>query len=208
LGFISFQMAIRSIIKRTFLILLIILVSVAIYFSVGSEVTRNLDSYIYELPFKQGTSHRVVQGYGGRFSHKNKACLDFEMPVGTPVYAAREGEVYRFKDDSNEGGILPKYEKRANYIIIRHDDGSFACYWHLKQYGVMVKKGRVTKGQLIGFSGSTGFVLRPHLHFSVKKQLSYEMDAFVRTKFRTSDGVKMLESGHSYKKPDNPEQVN
>jgi murein DD-endopeptidase MepM/ murein hydrolase activator NlpD len=194
-------MATRTSIKKAFLISLFLLLAVAIYFSIGSEVTGNLDSYIYELPFKQGTSHRVVQGYGGRFSHKNKACLDFEMPVGTPVYAARDGVVYRYKDDSNEGGILPKYEKQANYVIIMHVDGSFACYWHLKQYGVVVKNGSVTKGQLIGYSGNTGFVLRPHLHFSVKNRFSYEMDAFIRTKFRTSDGIKILEGGHSYERP-------
>jgi murein DD-endopeptidase MepM/ murein hydrolase activator NlpD len=187
-----------------FIILIIFVIAIAgmaVYFSLGSTVTRNLDTYLYDLPYQPGTKHKVVQGYGGRFSHKNKAALDFEMPEGTPVYASREGIIYSYKDDSNEGGPFPKYEKNANYIIIKHSDGSFGCYWHLQQNGVIVKTGAVSKGQLIGYSGRTGFVLWPHLHFSVKRKLNYDMNSFVRTKFRTTGGIKLLEKGESYEKP-------
>jgi murein DD-endopeptidase MepM/ murein hydrolase activator NlpD len=149
---------------------------------------------------QKGTSIKVVQGYGGLFSHKNKAALDFSMPEGTPVYAAREGVIYSFKDDNSEGGLFTS-ERKANYIIIRHADGSFGCYWHLQKNGVAVKKGLVAKGQLIGYSGSTGFVLRPHLHFTVKRRLNYEKDSFVKTKFRTTKGIQLLESGEVYEKP-------
>jgi len=186
--------------KKVIFILVLIIVGSVIYFSLGSKVTDNLDTYIYDLPFGDGTKHKVVQGYGGRFSHKNKAALDFSMPKGTPVYAAREGIIYSFKDDSNEGGPFTN-EKKANYIIIKHDDGSFGCYWHLQKNGVVVKKGMVTKGQLIGYSGSTGFVLRAHLHFAVKRKLNYEKDSFVRTKFRTTKGIQLLQNGETYEKP-------
>ncbi|MBL7745519.1 MAG: M23 family metallopeptidase [Chitinophagaceae bacterium] len=187
--------------KKFLLILLLIMAGGLIYFLSGSTVTENLDGYIYDLPFKEGTSHKVVQGYGGLFSHKHKAALDFSMPEGTPVYAAREGIVYSYKDNSDEGGPFAKYEKKANYIMIKHKDGSFGCYWHLQKGGVVIKKGTVTKGQLIGYSGSTGFVLRPHLHFAVKRKLNYEKDSFVRTKFRTTDGIRLLEGGETYEKP-------
>jgi murein DD-endopeptidase MepM/ murein hydrolase activator NlpD len=187
--------------KKIALIIIFIIAAIAVYFSLGSKVTENLDTYVYDLPFEIGTSHRVVQGYGGRFSHTNKAALDFSMPVGTPVYAAREGIIYSYKDDSNEGGPFPGYAKKANYIIIQHADGSFGCYWHLKKDGVAVKRGMVAKGQLIGYSGRTGFVLWPHLHFTVKKILNYEMNSFVRTKFRTTNGIVLLKSGRTYEKP-------
>lgn len=187
--------------KRFVLILLLIIVGFTVYFSVSSEVTKNLDTYVYELPFKEGTSHKVVQGYGGMFSHKNKAALDFNMPEGTPVYAARDGIVYTYKDDSNEGGPFSNYEKKANYIIIKHSDGSFGCYWHLQKNGVVVKKGFVSKGELIGYSGKTGFVLLPHLHFALKRKLNYDMNSFVRTKFRTSNGIQLLKSGETYERP-------
>jgi murein DD-endopeptidase MepM/ murein hydrolase activator NlpD len=143
----------------------------------------------------------VVQGYGGLFSHKHTAALDFGMPEGTPIYAAREGVVYHYKDNSDEGGILPKYKNKANFIIIQHADGSFGCYWHLKKDGVAVKSGPVAKGQLIGYSGATGFIFKPHLHFSVKRKLNYEMDSFVRTKFLTTEGVLLLKRGITYTRP-------
>ena len=178
--------------------------AVSIYFLLGSEVTKNLDTYTYELPYLEGTAHRVVQGYGGRFSHTHKAAIDFEMPVGTAIYAAREGIVYAFKDLSDEGGPFSKYNGKANYIIIRHDDGSFGCYWHLRKDGVVIKKGRVEKGQLIGYSGRTGFVLQPHLHFAVKKVLNHEMNSFIRTKFRTEKGIEFLKAGKIYRRPGKP----
>ena len=187
--------------KKVLVAIAVIFFGMFIYFSSGSEVTENLDTVIYELPYKEGLKYKVVQGYGGRFSHKNKAALDFAMPIGTPVYAAREGIVFSFKDNSDKGGPFSKYGKKANYIIIQHDDGSFGCYWHLKKNGVVVKTGSVSKGQLIGYSGNTGFVLRPHLHFAVKRKLNYQKDSFVRTKFRTAAGIQLLKKGEIYERP-------
>ena len=187
--------------KRFFFILLLSTGGIVFYFSLSSEVTKNLDSYVYELPFKPGTKHKVVQGYGGLFSHKNKAAIDFSMPEGTPICAARSGVIFSFKDDSDEGGLLPKYNKTANYIIIKHDDGSFGCYWHLRKNGVVAKTGRVKKGEVIGFSGKTGFVLRPHLHFTVKRKLNYDKDSFVQTKFNTTQGLLILKRGDIYERP-------
>ena len=66
---------------------------------------------------------------------------------------------------------------------------------------MVVKRGHVAKGQLIGYSGNTGFVLRPHLHFAVKRKLNYQKDSFIRTKFRTLGGIQLLESGETYEKP-------
>jgi murein DD-endopeptidase MepM/ murein hydrolase activator NlpD len=191
----------KSIIKKTFFIILIIASGLFVFSLLGSRVTENLDTYIYDLPFEKGKKHRVVQGYGGLFSHRNIAALDFAMPEGTVVYAAREGIIYTFKDDSDKGGPFPGYEKKANFIIVKHYDGSFGCYWHLKKNGVVVKKGFVAKGQLIGYSGSTGFILRPHLHFSVKRKLNYDQDSFVRTKFKTIHGIQLLKNRKFYEGP-------
>ncbi|MCX6319959.1 MAG: M23 family metallopeptidase [Bacteroidetes bacterium] len=171
------------------------------FFYIHTSVTRNLDTHIYELPFQKGTQHRVVQGYGGLFSHQSVAAIDFAMPVGTPVCAARGGVIYSYRDKSREGGIWPRYTNRANFIIIRHDDGSFGCYWHLQHKGVLVKSGRVEAGQVIGLSGATGQVIRPHLHFSVKNTLNYKKDSFVRAKFNTTRGVVLLSNRVVYERP-------
>jgi murein DD-endopeptidase MepM/ murein hydrolase activator NlpD len=193
------------IIKRILLLLLVLLVvttaAMAILFYAGSPVTENTDTYVYNLPYKEGAAYRVVQGYGGLFSHKNIAALDFSMPEGTPVCAAREGVVYSYKDDSDKGGPFPKYKNSANYIMIKHNDGSIGCYWHLQKGGIKIKKGAVARGEVIGYSGSTGFVWKPHLHFSVKRKLNYQKDAFVKTKFATTKGILFLERGSKYERP-------
>jgi murein DD-endopeptidase MepM/ murein hydrolase activator NlpD len=187
--------------KTILIVVLILTTGLVFLFSYSSPVTRNIDNYEYELPFQKGSKYRVVQGYGGLFTHRYIAALDFGMPIGTPVYAARGGIIYSYKDDSDEGGIFSKYKNKANYIIIKHDDGSFGCYWHLKKNGVVVKTGPISQGQQIGFSGATGQVFRPHLHFSVKRILNYQMNSFVKTKFRTTEGVILLEKGATYERP-------
>lgn len=179
----------------------ILAITLFILFSYKTEVTKNVDSYIYELPFERGKTHRIVQGYGRLFSHSNIAALDFEMPVGTPVCAAREGVVYSYKDNSDEGGIFAEYKNRANYLIIQHADGSFGCYWHLKKHGILVKRGYVSKGQQIALSGATGMVIKPHLHFSVKRKLTYDMNSFVQTRFRTKEGILLLDNWKRYERP-------
>ena len=195
---------IKSLIKSRilkFLAVAILLLTGGLYifFSWTTSVTTNIDDY--DLPFKKGTIHRVAQGYGGLFSHTHIAAIDFDMPVGTEIFAAREGAVFAYKDGGDEGGISPKYKKKANYLIIKHNDGSFGCYWHLKKNGVITKSGYVKKGQLIGLSGATGFVLRPHLHFSVKRILNYNINSFIRTKFKTTEGNLLLENLKEYKNP-------
>ncbi len=188
-------------IKILLIVLLVSLITLYILYHITTSVTKNTDTYEYSLPFREGTKHLVAQGYGGLFTHQHVAALDFDMPTGTPVYAAREGTVYSYKDDSNDGGVFASYKRKANYIIIKHDDGSFGCYWHLQQNGVLVKQGRVAKGQQIALSGATGQVLQPHLHFSVKSRLNYKMDSFRKTKFRTTIGLVFLEQGATYERP-------
>ncbi len=182
-------------------IVLCLIVGAIIFFSYSTSVTSNLDSFEYELPFAKGTRHSVAQGYGGLFSHQHIAAIDFEMPSGTPIYAARSGKIYSYKDNSDEGGAYTRFKNKANYIIIKHDDGSFGCYWHLQKNGVLIKSGRVSTRQQIGVSGATGQILRPHLHFSVKRQLNYRMNSFIRTKFNTTNGVILLSNGESYERP-------
>ena len=187
-------------IKIFFVIVVVLATGLLVFLFYHTSVTSNLDSYEYQLPYSIGTSHRVVQGYGGLFSHRHIAAIDFEMPVGTHVFAAREGTIYSYKDNSDEGGFSSGFKNKANYIIVKHDDGSFGCYWHLQKNGVLIKSGHVLKGEQIGISGATGLVLSPHLHFSVKRQLNYQMNSFVRTKFKTTCGVMLLSNGETYER--------
>ncbi len=135
------------------------------------NIAHHDDTAVYWLPFQHGTKRRIGQGYRGGFSHfepGKEFAVDFEMPVGTPVMAARAGIVVDTKEDSDQGGGSKSYEKQGNYIIILHSDGSVAQYVHLKKDGITVKIGaRVKAGDQIGLSGKTGHTTGPHLHFQV-----------------------------------------
>jgi murein DD-endopeptidase MepM/ murein hydrolase activator NlpD len=96
--------------------------------------------------------------------------IDFILPEGTEIISACDGKVVDVKTDSNEGGLDKKYmgNKFLNYITIEHDNKELSQYAHLKQEGSCVKVGQKVKaGQLIGYSGNTGFTSAPHLHFHV-----------------------------------------
>ncbi len=72
------------------------------------------------------------------------------------------------KDDSSIGGYDKKFLNHANYVCIYHADGTVANYAHLNTKGVVVKEGDfVNQGQLIAYSGNTGYADGPHLHFEL-----------------------------------------
>ena len=100
-------------------------------------VLRDDTSYVYALPYENGAAHRLVQGYFGPFSHKERAALDFKMKRGTKITAARDGVVTRVKEDGILGGWSRKYRSHGNNIIIQHPDGSRAGYWHLQHNGAL-----------------------------------------------------------------------
>lgn len=131
------------------------------------------ENYVYDLPFEIGKSFKMIQGYGGKFSHtdeENYFGYDFRMPTGTNIYAAREGVVVRIVENFERGGIENRLRQQANYIHIEHEDGTLGVYGHLMRYGATVKVGDyVQRGQKIGYSGNTGYSGSPHLHFAVVK---------------------------------------
>ncbi len=128
------------------------------------------DDVAYSIPFKKGSKIRVSQGYNGKSSHRHKNAIDFAVNIGTPIYAARGGKVVRVESSHNRGKFKKGYGKYANYIIIEHSDRTLGKYYHLKKDGVCVKLGATVKrGELIAYSGNTGYTSGPHLHFSVSK---------------------------------------
>ena len=164
-------------------------------------VLRDDSSFIYALPFEEGEKHRLVQGYFGPFSHKERAALDFKMKRGTKITAARSGVVTRLKEDGERGGWSRKYRSEGNYVIIQHTDGSRAGYWHLQKNGALVNVGDTVKqGQVIGLSGKTGYAAMPHLHFLVWGFDNTRQWQQLPTRFQTSKGVKYLKPLKRYKR--------
>jgi hypothetical protein len=128
--------------------------------------------YVYAIPFPAGEAHRIIQGMGGSFSHQgsNQHAVDFECPEGTPVVAAREGVVAALHADATGHGTTEEWTAYGltNFVLIAHDDGTIGQYMHLQPGGVAVRAGQpVARGDLIGYSGNTGFSTTPHLHFQV-----------------------------------------
>jgi len=163
----------------------------------GSAFAVHQDLYLYKLPFHQGSNVRVSQGYHGETSHKGLSAyaVDFSVPVGTPIYAAREGIVVGAEGNNNSGGTSPEYRQYANYVIIEHSDGTMGNYYHLKQEGAVAVIGqKVSKGDLIGYSGNTGYSSGPHLHFSVSKvdPISMRRTINLPIKIQTAEGIVIL----------------
>jgi len=163
---------------------------------------RDDTSYVYDLPFEKGKKYFLVQGYFSHLSHKERAALDFKMRRGTKICAARGGVVIRAKEDGDRGGWNSKYRQYGNNIVIQHEDGSRAGYWHLQKDGALVNVGdTVTKGQVIALSGKTGYAFLPHLHFLVWTFDNNNRWQQVPTRFRTSKGIKYVRSWHKYRNP-------
>ena len=164
-------------------------------------VIKDDTSYVYALPFEKGRSYCLVQGYFGRFSHRERVALDFNMKRGTKVCAARDGVVVRVKEDSDQGGWGKKYRPYGNNLVIQHPDGSRAGYWHIQKDGALVNVGdTVKKGQVIALSGKTGYAFQPHLHFIVWVSANGNWQQ-IPTRFQTSKGIKYLRPFKKYRNP-------
>ncbi|MEW5845204.1 MAG: M23 family metallopeptidase [Bacteroidota bacterium] len=83
--------------------------------------------------------------------------IDFGSGRGAEVFAASSGKV-----------VLAQYNGTyGNYIIIEHNNGTSSVYAHLER--ITVTRGNpVKKGEVIGYTGSTGRSSGPHLHYEVR----------------------------------------
>ncbi len=92
-------------------------------------------------------------------SHRRRfhAGTDYAAPIGTPVLSVKDGVVVKATRSWTAG----------RFVVVRHDDGSEAKYFHLDER-LVEEKARVQKGDLIGVVGKTGRVTGPHLHFELR----------------------------------------
>ena len=121
------------------------------------------------LPFRPGQVSVMSQGNcSGIGSHRfaGRHAYDFALPLGTELLAI-EGGVVEFVDDQSPDGTGLSGD--GNFILIRHDDGTIATYFHLAQESALVAQGeRVERGQPIASSGNSGHTGGiPHLHLQL-----------------------------------------
>lgn len=158
---------------------------------IGQPLPDYAGAVPYLPPLASGGRFQVTQAFGGEFSHQdeqNRYAVDIMMPVGTPVHAARAGLVLEVEDDHFKSGTQQAYANKANSIRILHDDGSMAVYAHLELEKAQVRPGlQVEVGELIGYSGNTGFTTGPHLHFAVQVNRGMQLVS-VPFEFTHADG--------------------
>lgn len=158
-------------------------------------------TYEYRLPYAPGTAHTVIQSFNGTFSHEgdDRFCVDWAMPEGTAVFAARGGRVMNIEAGNEMAGGRELFD-RANYVRVLHSDGSVGVYLHLRKDGVTVSEGDVVEeGSLIGYSGNTGFSSEPHLHFGVYRVIDGFRQESVPVLFRSSSETGLtMTRGRSY----------
>ncbi len=158
---------------------------------------------VYLLPHEKGKRIRIMQGFNGASTHKGEFsyAIDWQMPVGTPVYAAREGIVTDVEDRFAEGKFHPAYLNKTNYVFIQHSDGSVGRYCHMVKGGVKVRPGQsVLAGDIIALSGNSGYSGGPHLHLDVYHPLDGKRRETVPIMFKTafSDSETLLEGNFYY----------
>lgn len=132
------------------------------------DLAKNQTNMLAAIPAIQPVSNkdlsRMASGYGYRIhpiykTRKFHAGMDFSAKTGTPIYATGDGEVFKVRKSRRGYG---------NHVIIQHGYGYKTLYAHMSKY--IVKRGqKVQRGDIIGYVGSTGTSVAPHLHYEVHK---------------------------------------
>lgn len=115
------------------------------------------------LPISNKDLTRTASGFGLRIHPYYKITkfhygMDFTAPLETDIYVTGDGVIE---------SVISSKRGYGNHIIINHGFGYKTIYAHLNRFNV--RKGqKVQRGDIIGFVGSTGMSLAPHLHYEVE----------------------------------------
>ena len=115
-------------------------------------------------PIHKNDLKRMASGVGDRtdpFTKKRRfhQGMDFTAPRGTPVYASGDGIIGRA--DNRAAGY-------GKHVRIDHGFGYVSLYAHLNKFNVK-RRQKVKRGDIIGYVGSTGRSVGPHLHYEIFK---------------------------------------
>ena len=105
----------------------------------------------------------IASGFGGRdigAGYEYHPGIDIAVPEGTPIRAAADGTVALQQSEAESGGY-------GNYTCLDHGGGLSTCYAHQSAFSVSLGDS-VSQGEVVGYTGCTGYCLGPHLHFEVR----------------------------------------
>jgi murein DD-endopeptidase MepM/ murein hydrolase activator NlpD len=118
--------------------------------------------------------------YAGRAYHPG---VDFGTPRGTPIHAPLAGTV---RDTGNTDAV-PGCYSWGKWTLIDHANGLSTLYAHQDVVSVVPGQ-KVSTGEIIGYSGNTGYSTGPHLHFTVYAKAGVSVRQFNEIKTVTSCG--------------------
>ncbi|MFY7672321.1 peptidoglycan DD-metalloendopeptidase family protein [Tenacibaculum sp. MEBiC06402] len=157
----------RNIHKLKYLILIPVIFLTMVSFTKENNIIRILpvlnDTKPSISPVKNFTKKDITAKYGPMKhpilkSLKIHNGIDIRASIGTPILATADGVIASASDEGNWG----------NLVIIKHENGFETLYAHLNSFNCK-KNQKVKKGEIIGYSGETGKVTGPHLHYSIKQ---------------------------------------
>lgn len=128
-----------------------------------------ITQYFGNTPFASANP----QVYNGR-GHTG---VDFRATIGTPVRAALNGKV----SGVGNTDLIRGCYSYGKWVMVRHPNGLSTLYAHLSLPTVAVGE-EVATGQLVGYSGNTGYTTGPHLHFGVYATQGVEITALASSK--------------------------
>ncbi|MBP7831656.1 MAG: peptidoglycan DD-metalloendopeptidase family protein [Candidatus Pacebacteria bacterium] len=109
----------------------------------------------------------VTASSGRLYKSGSHSGIDLGAAIGTPVYAMADGTV----EGTGDTDVLCPRVSYGRFILIKYSNGLASTYGHLSVISASAGQS-VKKGQLVGYSGNTGYSTGPHLHVSV-----YDRDA-------------------------------
>lgn len=115
----------------------------------------------WELPLQRPVKGIITSPYGFKRIYNGAPGsphrgIDFSAAIGTPVKCAADGVVI----------LTGEHYFGGKSVYVDHGNGIISCYMHLSKIGVKEAQ-HVKKGETIGYSGQTGRVTGPHLHFGL-----------------------------------------
>lgn len=129
------------------------------YTKVSTQALPPLGAPAGDAPaFEWPVSGRVIADFGATASGGKNDGINIAAAWGTPIRASAAGTV------TYAGSDLKNY---GNLALVKHSGGYTTAYAHAES--LVVAKGAVVKrGQLIGYTGQTGDVSTPQLHFEIR----------------------------------------
>ena len=110
--------------------------------------------------FAWPVSGRVISDFGSTASGGKNDGINIATPMDAPIHASASGTV------TYAGDELKNY---GNLLLVKHAGGFTTAYAHADR--LVVSRGDfVARGQVIGYTGQTGDVNAPQLHFEIREQ--------------------------------------